>query len=356
MTESLLSLSSASWKALFLMNKSLKQIVRVFVVICSLNLLCGLDQQLQAQGFSISHGESQVTIEYNGQLVSRYHFRDAVAKKPYFWPVIGPKGKSMTRAFPMETVAGEQHDHPHHRGVWFGHQGVAGTDTWLEAASKNNKGEEQEKFLASLGTIAHTGFKEVSANESRAVIRASHDYLDSTGKPLMADERTMIFHRSENGQLVLDFDISLLGKYGDVELQDKKDAGLNVRVPTSMSLTHGQGHIINSSGDGDTDAWSKKADWVDYHGPVDGEHLGIAFLNHPTSFRHPTRWHVRDYGLFTANAFGLQSLDPESDTGTFTLKSGQSVQLRHRIIFHEGDEKDAGIAQAYQAYAATPAP
>ena len=83
---------------------------------------------IQAQGFSVSCGESEVTIEYDGKLVTKYHFRDKVAMKTYFWPVIGPKGKSMTRAFPMETVAGEQHDHPHHRGVWFAHQGVAGTD------------------------------------------------------------------------------------------------------------------------------------------------------------------------------------------------------------------------------------
>ena len=156
----------------------------------------------------------------------------------------------------------------------------------------------------------------------------------------------------EGGNLVLDFDITLLGKYGDVELQDKKDAGLNVRVPTSMSLTDGQGHIVNSEGKRDGETWSKEAHWVDYHGQVDGEHLGIAFLNHPSSFRHPTRWHVREYGLFTANAFGPKSLDPTAPSGTFVLKSGQSVELRHRIVFHKGDEQAANIAAAYQAYAA----
>ena len=132
-----------------------------------------------------------------------------------------------------------------------------------------------------------------------------------------------------------------------------KDAGLNVRVPTSMSLTDGKGHIINSVGDRDGNTWSKAANWVDYHGPVDGEHLGVAFLNHPSSFRHPTRWHVRDYGLFTANAFGPHSLDSSAESGTFTLKDGENVQLRHRMIFHEGDAEAAGIADAYKAYAAS---
>lgn len=306
------------------------------------------------EGFSISCETEQVTIEHDGKLLARYHFRDEKARKPYFWPVIGPTGKSMTRVFPMKTVDGEQHDHPHHRGVWFAHQGVAGTDNWLEEASKNYKGDRKKEFLASLGTIAHTAFTEISANEERAVIRSNNDYLDSSDKQLMADQRSMIFRMSD-GKLVLDFDITLRGAYGDVELQDKKDAGLNVRIPTSMSLKDGKGHIVNSVGDRDGDTWSKSAAWVDYHGPVQGEHLGIAFLNHPSSFRHPTRWHVRDYGLFTANAFGPQSLDATEASGTFTLKNGESVRLRHRIIFHERDDKAAGIAKAYQAYATSDA-
>lgn len=310
-------------------------------------------EQPSKEGFSVSRDAGQVTIQYDGKLVSRYHFRDEEARKPYLWPVIGPTGKPMTRAFPMKkTLLGEQKDHPHHRGVWFGHQGVAGSDTWLEAASQNLEGDRQKKFLARLGSIVHTDFTEVSANENQAVIRASNDYLDSSGKQLMADQRSMIFRMTDDN-LVIDFDIKLMGKYGDVKLQDKKDAGLNVRVPTSMSLTDGKGHIVNSVGDRDGETWSKEADWVDYHGQVDGDHLGIAFLNHPSSFRHPTRWHVREYGLFTANAFGPKSLDPTAASGTFILKNGESVELRHRIIFHKGDEQSAGIAEAYQSYAAS---
>ena len=306
-----------------------------------------------AEGFSISCEASKVTISYNGQLVTNYLFRDAAARKPYFWPVMGPTGKPMTRAFPMEAIDGEQHDHPHHRGIWFGHQGVGGTDTWLEVASKNHKDEErQNAFLATLGTTAHTAFTEISANREQAVIRSTNDYLDSSGKQLMADMRSMVFQMS-NGNLFIDFNIDLHAKHGDVELEDKKDAGLNVRVPTSMSLKDGEGHIVNSVGDRDGDTWSKSAAWVDYYGPVQGEQLGIAFLNHPSSFRHPTRWHVRDYGLFTANPFGPRSLDKNAESGTFTLKNGEEVQLRHRIIIHKGDEKAGSIAEAFKAYAAT---
>jgi hypothetical protein len=307
-------------------------------------------QPPSANGFSFSRQSDLITIEYDGKLVSRYHFRDHESRKPYLWPVIGPTGKSMTRAFPMKIVNGEQRDHPHHRGIWFGHQGIGGSDLWLEPSSKKLEGDPKKKFLATLGSIVHTGFTEVSADRKQMVIRANNDYLDSLGRQLMADQRSMIF-RMTDGNLVLDFDITLVAKYGEVNLQDKKDAGLNVRVPTSMTLTDGEGRIVNSVGERDGATWSKKANWVDYHGQVAGEHLGIAFLNHPTSFRHPTRWHVRDYGLFTANAFGPKSLDPTAASGTLKLNKGENVKLRHRIIFHTGDELVAGIANAYKVYA-----
>ena len=84
-------------------------------------------------------------------------------------------------------------------------------------------------------------------------------------------------------------------------------------------------------------------------GQKDG--LGIAILNHPSSFRYPTTWHVRTYGLFTANPFGTQSLDPKAESGALTLKKGEKITLRHRFIFHDGDEKDAHIAEAYADYA-----
>ena len=34
------------------------------------------------------------------------------------------------------------------------------------------------------------------------------------------------------------------------------------------------------------------------------------------------------------------------------IKKGDNITLRHRVIFHLGDEKSAKIAEAYKAYAA----
>ena len=91
--------------------------------------------------------------------------------------------------------------------------------------------------------------------------------------------------------------------------------------------------------------------WCDYRGPVDGEHLGFAILNHPTSYRHPTRWHVTSYGLFSANPFAQHDYDPALPDGTTTLKPAERPKLHHRFLFHTGDAVTPKIEAAWQEYA-----
>jgi hypothetical protein len=274
--------------------------------------------------------------------------------KPFLWRIIGPTGKSMTRSFPMADVPGETTDHVHQRGLTFGHQSVNGFDTWAEEATYRQS--RQAPHLEKLGRIRHRGYR-LLAGGPQAVIHANNEIVDAANSPLLDEERRMTFSFGP-GSHMIDVDIDLIAVHGPVDLADMKDAGVYIRVPDSMTVDRGMGGtIINSNGERDAAAWSRHASWVDYHGPVDGEHLGIAILNHPTSFRHPTAWHVRTYGLFCANPFGLKQMNPSAQSGAVTLGAGEKLSLRHRFIFHVGDEQQAGIAAAYEAYAAeTPPP
>ena len=70
----------------------------------------------------------------------------------------------------------------------------------------------------------------------------------------------------------------------------------------------------------------QEAEWVDYHGPVDGERVGIAIFADPRSKYGVPRWHVRSYGLHAANPFGKAPYTgkPE-DQGGFTVPAGEAV-------------------------------
>src|SRR5690606_24989744 len=126
---------------------------------------------------------------------------------------------------------------------------------------------------------------------------------------------------------------------GPLVFGDTKEGSFGVRVPTAMDVDRKQGgKITTSEGADDGAAWGKQASWVDYCGPVDGEVVGIAILNHPESFRYPTHWHVRTYGLFAANPFGIHDFTgAAAGAGNLELAAGESITLRYRVIFHKGD-------------------
>lgn len=308
------------------------------------------------KGFTIEElpGDG-VRVLHQGKPFAEYIVNQG--NKPFLWPVYGPTGKAMTRDYPMKTVEGEAHDHVHQRGISFGHEGIGGADSWAEKATFEGgindpkRGEANRKRLASVGSIKHREYTKLAADEHHASVSSICDYLDAQGKKLMSEERHLVFHVID-GSRVLDINQDLIASYGDVKIDDKKDSGLYIRVPTSMSVeTKLGGRIINDAGQVDDDTWSKPARWVAYYGPVNGEVVGVSILNHPSSFRHPTRWHVRGYGLFTANPFASQQYDKTLPDAGFTLKSSERLKLRHRFIFHKGDEKQANIAEAYDAYA-----
>lgn len=293
-------------------------------------------------------------ISHSGKPVAHYIIDQG--NKPYFYPVFGAAGLEITRAYPMKDVEGEQHDHPHHRGIWFGHESLGGTDSWTEEATfrerlaKPNSAIEAQARLKLVGRIQHVTFKMLDAGPESASIVEECVHVGHDGRKLLTEERRMTFLMID-GVRVLDFDQDLVATEGAVGFEDRKDAGLAIRVPTSMAVDSGKGgRIVTSEGRTDEDAWGTAAAWCDYHGPVEGKTVGVAILNHPASFRHPTRWHVRTYGLLAANAFGSRHFDESRPDLGFELKQGETLKLRHRFVFHEGDEKQAGIEAAWHVY------
>jgi len=259
--------------------------------------------------------------------------------KPILWPIFGPGERQMTRAFPMQMVSAERKDHPHHRSLWFTHGDVNGIDFWSEPSRAKQ---------------VHREFLKCEADGKQGVISTVNDWIDPTGKKQLEDERTITF-RGDGDLRTIDFDITLKASEGPVKFGDTKEGTMGLRVPTAMDLkqTMGKkgGNIVNAGGDRDGNTWGKQAPWVDYFGKIDGETVGIAMLNHPSSFRYPTYWHVRDYGLFAANPFGLHDFKKlEKPEGEFTLPAGESITLRYRFVFHKGDENEAKIAEAFEAY------
>lgn len=284
-----------------------------------------------------------VRVSIGGEPFTIYRTKEGT--KPYMYPVIGPTGKPITRAYPMEEVEGETRDHPHQRSFWFTHGDVDGFDFW--GSDPINKPSPRH------GRIVETEKTTVASGTAVGVLRTRNDWLKNDGEKLLEDERTVRFFDTEEGRIV-DFDITLKATNGPVTFKDTKEGTFGIRIASSMDVKRQEGgQIINAEGITNNDAWGKASPWVDYTGPLDGETVGVAILNHPESFRHPTTWHVRDYGLFAANPFGYKDFG-QDESGDHKLEDGESITFRYRVIFHKDNTESAGIPTAYQAYAQPP--
>lgn len=291
----------------------------------------------QAEQVDVKKVDGGVEVTLDGKPFTTYLFQSGV--KPILWPVIGPTGKEMTRAWPMrEGNPDEKTDHVHQRSFWFTHGEVNGFDFWAETA-KEKQGRQVHKELV----------KAESGKSGLVVTR--NDWVGPAGTVVLTDERSLRFSGDADTRAI-DFDVVLTAAVSEVEFGDTKEGSFGLRIAETMRTDRKLGgKIITSEGLEDDKAWGKPAAWVDYHGPVQGETLGIAILNHPSSFRYPSHWHVRTYGLFAANPWGLGDFTGNKQDGKHVLKKGESLTLRYRVLFHKGDEKQGKVAEAFAEYA-----
>ena len=128
------------------------------------------------------------------------------------------------------------------------------------------------------------------------------------------------------------------------------------QTPKGKPPEPGDGHIVLSTGARDSAAWGKRADWCDYSGPVNGQTVGIALLDHPLNPRHPTWWMAREYGLLAANPFGQHEFEKTADAhaGDLKIPAGGNVTFRYRILLHAGDEKAGRVAENFKEFAKSP--
>ncbi len=291
-----------------------------------------------AKGIWFRPNKQVFFIDFDNAPFTAYHV--AIGHKPFLFPLVGPTAEPYTRAYPMQKFPGEDQDHPHQRSFWFTHGNVSGIDFWSEE-NDSGKIEETGRTLVVEGPVMA---RMVTQNEWRA----------PGGRSVCQDERVMTFYRLYDVRMI-DFDIKIKASSGPVEFRDTKEGMFGIRVASSMSVDKKTGgRITNAEGLTDAKAWGQASPWVDYTGPVNNKTVGIAVLNHPSSFRYPTTWHVRTYGLFAANPFGWHDFG-RAEKGDHTIPQGQSITFRYRVILHPGDTNSAEIAQHFAAYTKPPA-
>ena len=298
---------------------------------------------------TVGDGRYGLDVRMAGDLFTTYH-HDARHNKQFLYPVIGPTGIGMTRGYPMESdISGEKHDHPHHKSIHVAHGDVNGVDLWSELDDHGY--QRHDSFLPAFGV----GSPYVSGPVCGA-FRSRSNWVSRGEERVVAEEKRVVAYAPAPDARILDIGVTLRATEGPVRFGDTKEgAMLSVRVASSMDAD-ADGQIENAyGGRGEDECFGARAQWMDYVGPVEGTSVGLAVFDHPSSFRYPTYWHVRNYGLMHANCFawreflGLPGVD-----GSYVLPEGARLQCKFRVYLHTGNTQDAGVKDRYHDFITPP--
>lgn len=304
----------------------------------------------------ITSEDSRIRVEINSKPYADFVVKSDEAMKPYLYPLRAADGTIVTRHWPMDKVSAiEPVDHQHQRGVWFGPDDVNGFDFW------NN---EFSYKTAKRGTIRLNKIGELKSGKKEGSLAATFDWIDPKGTKIVEQAEKITFHDLP-ALRIIDFDIELTAVTG-VKFGDGKDCCFGIRIAPQLQQdkvikAKGQpnvtipgppGVISNAEGKvSEKEVWGKPSDWADYSGEIDGEKLGIAIFDNPKNSRR-ARWHERGYGLFAANPFGIAAFTGDkTQDGSVTLKPGEKLHFKYRVVVHPGDAKSANLAKLWSEYA-----
>ena len=291
---------------------------------------------------SFKSGDQTMDVLIDGELFTTFDY--GTYSKPILYPILGPGQIGMTRNWPMKDgVKGEAHDHPHHKSMWISHE-ISGVDFWSE------KG----------GSVTTTAVEQDGKkfNEKDAIRATSSWVRKNDGKTSLTDATIYRFGVGENSRWI-DCTITYKATQGDFQFDDTKEGLFAIRTHPDLRLTAKPkqgvkevfGNAINSEGETGKGIWGKAAKWVLYQGPIDGNPMSVAMYDDPGNLRHPTTWHARDYGLVTANPFGLHHFQgKEKGAGVYVVKNGGSLTLRYRVEFIQGLATPADIEKRYETF------
>lgn len=314
-----------------------------------------LDAQTKKVSFSEDLKQKKVDVLIDGKSFTSFLYPDNL-EKPILYPLQTASGLTVTRGFPLSKNGNERTDHPHHVGLWFNYESVNGLDFWnnsynIPADKKSKYGWIRNVKVTAVQDGAHKGSLNYTANWERQ------------DKTILLKEKTVFVFSGTDDTRTIDRTTTLTAQKDSVYFKDVKDGMLGIRVTKELELPSDKeesytdnngivtkifpaknganGDYLTSIGKKGNEAWGTRAVWCVLFGVKEKQPVSIAVIDHPKNPGYPTYWHARDYGLFAANPLGQSVFSNGKEHMNLTLKPGQSVTFRYRIIITSGKSQNA---------------
>lgn len=304
----------------------------------------------------------KVDVIIDGKLFTSYIYPDDMEKQSLY-PIFTASGQEITRGYPLNPRPFERIDHPHHVGMWFNFGDVNGLDFWNNSfaipAEKKNK----------YGSIKFKGISEMDSTAGKLVVTA--DWVNSGDTVLMSEQTTYIFSGNDSTRMIER--ITTLTAQTDVTFTENKEGMLGIRMdrafeepsdkPQKFTDANGivtevpsvnndgvNGVYHNAEGDtGEKGVWSKKSPWVSLKAMKNGKPISVTVFDNKNNIGYPAWSHARGYGLFATNNMGGRAFDPNTDEMRFTLKPGESITFKYKVLIG-GDIPDEELNKIAESF------
>jgi len=309
----------------------------------------------------------KVDVTIDGKLFTSYIYPKNI-KKPTLWPVMSVAGNMLTRSFPLQNKEGDRVDHPHHVGVWLNYGDVNGLDFW------NNSEAIPVENRDHYGTIYHRSVDKIRSGAGEGLLETSADWKSPQGEVLLNEKSSFIFRAVNPDLRIIDRTTTLTAEADEVKFTDNKEGMFAIRVARELELpsekpvelmdSHGvvtkveatdnslvNGNYRSSEGVEGEDVWGTRGRWMKLSGKIKGEQVSLVIIDNPSNVGYPTYWHARGYGLFAANTLGQKIFSEGKKELNFSLKNGESVTFKYRLVVASKELSDGEINQLADEFA-----
>jgi hypothetical protein len=288
-------------------------------------------QPKSEKGVALREGQQALEIGVEGKPFVTYRFntKDPELPRPYFHPLVGPTGQTITQ---LGEVPGKREKHFHHTALWIAHQNFAARgekpcDNWQIGRPNSSR-------------IEHLRFDSIQSGPLAGRFIEHLRWLNVKGdRALLEETRMVTIPRMPVERRIIDVEIRLRALDVPVTLLRTPYHLLAVRVLDAM--LPGKGGIITNSAGMQNPKDGTPANWIDISGRLNDAWQGVALFNHPTNLRHPT-----PCLQFSSQTIGLSP----THTQPHTLEAKQDLRLRYRVLVHAGNVADGRVAAEYEAY------
>ena len=296
----------------------MKKIGLLFVLV----LFLSCHSQLQAAKLTAVKVGSKINVTIDGKYFTSY-ICSSDEKYPFFYPVNGPlSGGSVTSM--------RNGEYPHHSSLFFGCDQVNGGNYWQE-------GLERGRIISVNAEILKEGGDSVVITDECIWSRPG------ALSPIKDSRKFTITSPSATVRLI-DAEITM-EMLMDVTIKKTNHSLFSVRMAADLSVKNG-GTMVNAEGEsGEKATFGKNSPWMDYFGKRGDFVEGIAILQHPVNPWFPSPWFTRDYGFMSPTPMYWPANEVET-----TVKKGEKLLLRYRVVVHGGNTKDAKVAELFEQY------